>query len=35
MASSEKAALLALDALNDTWGARYPAMIRSWRIVWS
>ncbi len=34
-ASGEKAALLALDALNDTWGARYSAMIRSWRSAWS
>jgi len=34
-ASSEKAALAALDALEDTWGARYPAMIRSWRSAWS
>ncbi len=23
-----------LDALDDKWGARYPAMIRSWRSAW-
>jgi transposase-like protein len=34
-ASSEKAALLALEALDDKWGTRYPAMIRSWRSAWS
>ena len=30
-ASSEKAALLALDALDDKWGTRYAAMIWLWR----
>ena len=33
-ASSERSALLALDALNDEWSGRYPAMIRSWRSAW-
>ena len=28
-ANSEKAALLALDALDDKWGTRYPVMTRS------
>ena len=31
IASSEKAALLALDALDDKWGTRYAAMIWLWR----
>lgn len=30
-ASSPKNAAQALDALDDKWGSRYPAMIRSWR----
>jgi transposase-like protein len=34
-ASSEAAALAELDALDQKWGARYPAMIRLWRAAWS
>ena len=34
-AKNEDAALAALDALDDKWGARYPAMIRLWRNAWS
>ena len=34
-ASSEKAALAALDALDQAWGRKYPAMIRLWRNAWS
>jgi transposase-like protein len=26
---------MALDALEDKWGTRYPAMIRLWRNAWS
>lgn len=29
------AAAAALNALDDTWGARYPAMIRLWRNAWA
>jgi len=28
-------AALALDAMEDKWGARYPAMLRSWRAAWT
>jgi transposase-like protein len=34
-APSASAAELALDALEEKWGARYPAMIRLWRAAWS
>jgi transposase-like protein len=34
-APGEAAALAALDALDDKWGARYPAMIRLWRNAWA
>jgi transposase-like protein len=34
-ASSEAAALAALDALDQKWGARYPAMINLWRNAWT
>jgi putative transposase len=34
-APSEPAARAALDALDDKWGARYPAMIRLWRSAWN
>ena len=33
-AKNEDAALPALDALHDRWGARYTAMIRLWRNAW-
>jgi hypothetical protein len=29
------AAAAALDALDDKWGKRYPAIIRLWRNAWS
>lgn len=29
------AALAALDDLDDTWGSRYPAIIRLWRNAWA
>ena len=34
-ASNEAAAAAALDALEDKWGTRYPAMIRLWRNAWA
>jgi transposase-like protein len=34
-APSEAAALAALDALDEKWGARYPAMINLWRNAWT
>ena len=34
-ASSEKMARLALEALNEEWDDRYPAMIRLCRTAWS
>lgn len=34
-AVNEPAAAAALDDLDTTWGARYPAMIRLWRNAWS
>lgn len=33
-APTEEAALSALDVLETTWGAKYPAAIRSWRDHW-
>jgi transposase-like protein len=33
-ASSPNSAAQALDALDDKWASRYPAMIRSWRNAW-
>ena len=33
-ASNADAAEAALDALDDKWGERYPAMIRLWRSAW-
>jgi len=34
-AASAEAAAAALEALDDKWGKRYPAMIRLWRNAWS
>ena len=34
-APNEAAAAAALDALEDKWGTRYPAMIRLWRNAWA
>ena len=34
-AATEEAALLALDEFEETWGARYPLAIKSWRQHWS
>ena len=34
-ATGADAAAAALDALDDKWGKRYPAMIRLWRNAWS
>ena len=34
-APSEAAALAALDALDEKWGTRYPAMINLWRNAWT
>ena len=34
-ATGADAAAAALDALEDKWGKRYPAMIRLWRNAWS
>jgi putative transposase len=34
-APTAQAAAAALDALEDKWGARYPAMIQLWRNAWS
>ena len=34
-APTAKAAAAALDALDDKWGQRYPAMIRLWRNAWN
>lgn len=34
-ASNAAAAELALDALDEKWGARYPAMINLWRNAWT
>lgn len=34
-ASNAAAAQLALDALEEKWGARYPAMINLWRNAWT
>jgi putative transposase len=34
-APSAEAAAAALDALDDKWGRRYPAMIRLWRNAWT
>jgi len=33
-APTEEAALAALDEVDDIWGARYPAMVRSWKMNW-
>lgn len=33
-APTEEAAMAALEALETTWGAKYPAAIRSWRDHW-
>lgn len=33
-AASPKAAAAALDALDDKWGTRYPAILRLWRNAW-
>lgn len=33
-APTEEAALEALDELEQTWGAKYPASIKSWRDHW-
>ena len=34
-APNEAAARAALDELTETWGARYPAMIRLWENAWA
>ncbi|HEY6422922.1 MAG TPA: transposase, partial [Pseudonocardiaceae bacterium] len=34
-APTAQAAAAALDALEDKWGARYPAMIQLWRTAWA
>jgi len=34
-APTAEAAATALDALEEKWGARYPAIIRLWRAAWS
>ena len=34
-ASDAEAAVVALDALEEKWGGRYPAIIRLWRNAWS
>ena len=33
-APTEEAALAALDRLESTWGEKYPAAIKSWRVHW-
>jgi transposase-like protein len=33
-APAEEQALNALEQLDNTWGKKYPAMVRSWRINW-
>ena len=33
-APTEESALVALDELESTWGAKYPASVKSWRVNW-